>query len=406
MGCYIVTLLYCYIVTMYIGKIETGKSYKKIIILFILISIGLIVFVTYASFSRAKITLIPKEETFGVDFKVRVQKEIKEEVPKKEEEVEVLLPEAEIILGKVLEEEKEETKKITDIPLKEVEEKAKGKVTIYNNRDKDQPLRPKTQLLSDNGILFRTDQRVVIPAHGAIEVGVTADQPGKQGNIEPTHFTIVKIWKHWQKDIYAESKEPMTGGTREAKVVTQEVIDQTKDKVAQDLYDQVLKEWQEGLVENEKILEDSMFKEIVSSKALVKPDTETEEFDMTVKVHLKALTFSEKSLYDRACTKLKDKVPQDKEFISVKEDSFSYKIENLDLEKGMAELTVHLEGSMIAKLSVEVFDKEKLIGKDEYEVKRYFEQFEDVASCEVGFTPFWTKSVPSLKDHIEIVITR
>ncbi len=390
---------------MYIGKIETGRSYKKIVILFILISIGLIAFVTYASFSRAKITLTPKEETLGVDFKVRLTKEIKEEAPKEGEEAEKL-PELEIILGKILEEEKEETRKITDIPLKEIDEKAKGKVTIYNNKDKDQPLLPRTQLLSDSGILFRTDERVVIPAHGAVEVGITADQPGKQGNIEPTHFTIVRIWKDWQKDIYAESKEPTTGGTRKAKVITQEVIDQTKDKVAQDLYDQVLTRWQEGLTEDEKILEDSVFKEIISFKASVKPDQEVEEFDMKVKVHLKALAFNEKALYDRAYTKLKAKVPQDKEFITVKENSFSYKVENLDLEAGTADIMVHLEGTMIAKISPEVFDKEKLIGKDTYEVKKYFEQFEDVASCEVEFTPFWTRSVPSLKDHIEIVIIR
>jgi len=390
---------------MYIGKIETGRSYKKIVILFILISIGLIAFVTYASFSRAKITLTPKEETLGVDFKVRLTKEIKEEAPKEGEEAEKL-PELEIILGKILEEEKEETRKITDIPLKEIDEKAKGKVTIYNNKDKDQPLLPRTQLLSDSGILFRTDERVVIPAHGAVEVGITADQPGKQGNIEPTHFTIVRIWKDWQKDIYAESKESMTGGTRKAKVITQEVIDQTKDKVAQDLYDQVLTRWQEGLTEDEKILEDSVFKEIVSSSASVKPDIETEEFDMKVKVHLKALAFNEKALYDRAYTKLKAKVPQDKEFITVKENSFSYKVENLDLKAGTADIMIHLEGTMIAKISPEVFDKEKLIGKDTYEVKKYFEQFEDVALCEVEFTPFWTRSVPSLKDHIEIVIIR
>ena len=390
---------------MYIGKIETGRSYKKIIILFILISIGLIAFVTYASFSQAKITLIPKEETLGVDFKVRLTKEIKEEAPKEEEEAEKL-PELEIILGKILEEEKEETKKITVIPLKEIDEKAKGKVTIYNNKDKDQPLLPHTQLLSDSGILFRTNERVVVPAHGAVEVAVTADQPGKQGNLEPTHFTIVRIWKDWQKDIYAESKEPTTGGTREAKIVTQEVIDQTKDKVAQDLYDQVLTKWQEGLTEDEKILEDSLLKEIISFKASVKPDTETEEFDMIIKVHLKVLAFNEKTLYDRACTKLKAKVPQDKEFITVKENSFSYKIENLDLEAGTADIMIHLEGTMITKISPKVFDKEKLIGKDTYEVKKYFEQFEDVASCEVEFAPFWTRSVPSLKDHIEIVIIR
>ena len=392
---------------MYIGKIETGRSYKKIIILFIIISIGLITFVTYASFSRAKITLTSKEENFKVDFKTKIQKEFDEEVVKeKEKENDSLLPQTEIILGKILEEEKEINKKITNIPLKEIEEKAKGKVTIYNHRDKDQPLLPQTQLLSDNGILFRTDKRVVVPAHGAVEVGITADQPGKQGNIEPTHFTIVRIWKDWQKDIYAESKEPTTGGIRKAKVVTQETIDKARNQTAEELYNNILEEWKKKLEKDEKILKDSLIKKIVSFKTSVKPDTETEEFEITVKVHLKALAFNEKSLYDQACTKLKTKVPQDKEFITEKKDSFSYKIENLDMDKGIAELSVHLEGTMISKISPEIFDKEKLIGKDEYEVKKYFEQFEDIENVEVEFTPFWTRSVPSLKDHIEIVITK
>lgn len=380
---------------MYLGKIETGQSYKKIIFVFGLLTIFIIGFVIYASFSKATITLNPKKEKMSINFKAQIAKNITLDIQGLES-----------IQGRIISTSLEENQKITEISEKEINEKAKGKVVIYNKRSESQPLLPNTQILSSEGVLFRTDQKVVVPAGGEIEVSVTADQEGPSGNIGPSHFTIVKIWKDWQSLIYAESKEAMTGGTKIVKFVTQEEIDKAKDKMAEELYAKAIDKLKLTLSSGEKFSEKTIQKEILEVKTSVKPETPAEEYNMNVKVSVTAVVFDEEKLLSLALAKLKDKISNDKEFINYDPESFKYNMDSLDLKNNTAILNVNLEGETVAKLSSQVFDKEKLIGRDEYEVKKYFEGFEDIAFVEVKFSPFWVRSVPSLKEHIEIMVNK
>jgi hypothetical protein len=378
----------------YIGKIETGKSYKKIIVLFIVASLVLIAFVVYNSFSRAEITLIPKKTEEKVEFEVPIENQEN-------------ITTASSIPGRILVETLEETQKITDIAKKMVDDKAQGKVIIYNKRSESQPLLPHTQLRSEKtGLIFRTDQRVVVPANGQVEVGVTSDETGEKVNIEPDRFTIVKIWKDWQSLIYAESKEKMTGGVREAKVATQEEIERAKEKVAQDLYQKALDSFRQKLSANEQILENATTKEIISFKPSCKPDSRVEEFDMSVKAKIVAAVFNEKSLFDLAQEKLKAKILESKEFVDIDQKSFRYSLQSYNEKEGTARIKVELSGTSIYKISSSAFDKEKLVGRNAEEVKDYFRKNPDIENVKISFSPFWVKTVPSLKDHIEIIVEK
>jgi hypothetical protein len=379
---------------MYIGKIETGRSYKKIIILFVVASLILIAFVVYNSFSRAEITLTPKKETEKVEFEVPIEK--KENITTQS-----------ALLGRVLVTTLEEKQKITDIAKKQVDDKAQGKVIIYNKRGESQTLKPRTQLQSEKtGLIFRTDQRVVIPGGGQVEVGVTSDEVGEKTNIEPDRFNIVKIWKDWQSLIYAESKEKMTGGIREARVATQAEIDRAKEKVANDLKQKALDSFKKELQNGEQILENATAKEIINSQASCKPDTRTEEFEMYVKVKVAAVVFDEKSLFDLALARLKKGILENKEFVSFDQKSFTYSVQSYDEKNEAARIKVSLSGTSIYKISSSILDKEKLIGRNAEEVKLYFKKNPDIENIKVSFSPFWVKTVPSLKDHIEIIVEK
>ena len=112
----------------------------------------------------------------------------------------------------------------------QAEAQATGTVTIYNSWSENQPLMATTRLLTPDGVLFRIKERVDVPAGGKIEnVEVYADQPGTSGNIGPTSFTIPGLWQGLQEKIYAENSEPMTGGLRETKFITQKIISETSD---------------------------------------------------------------------------------------------------------------------------------------------------------------------------------
>ena len=380
---------------MYVGRIETGKSYKRIIIFFLVVSVILIAFVLYASFSKAEIKLTPKKETLNTEYEVRIE-------PNKDLDLSKL----ENIQGRMIQTEVEETQQITDIALKTIDDKARGKVTVYNKLDHSQPLVPHTQLLSDSGILFRTTERAAAPAHGKVEVGVAADQSGAAGNIEPTRFTIVKIWAQWQSLLYAESKEPMTGGTKEVKVATQEELDKAKNKVTDSLYQKGLENFKSQLRPKEVINEKAIKKEILVEEISVKPDTPTDEFSTKMKIKFTAVIFDEKTLIDLGIAKIKKKISESKEFTKYNPDNTTYDITEYNLEEGWAKVKVNLEGETIAKLGNQVFDKERLIGRNKEEIEKYYGPMNDIEKVDITFSPFWVKNVPSLKDHIEITVEK
>ncbi|MBU1178049.1 baseplate J/gp47 family protein [Patescibacteria group bacterium] len=380
---------------MYVGRIETGKSYKKIIFIFAVISLLLIGFVLYASFSKADIKITPKKEIINTEYEVSI---------KPNEDLD--LTQLQNIQGRMIQTEAEETQTITDIGLKTIDTRATGTITIYNKLDESQSLLPHSQMLSDSGILFRTDARVVIPAHSKAEVGITADQAGAQGNIEPTHFTIVKIWQNWQSSYYGETSAATTGGTQEVKVATQEVIDQAQQQVIDSLYQKGLENLRTQLKPKEEINEKAIKKEIVISEASVKPDTPTEEFAMKVKLKLIAVIFDEQTLIDLGVARIKKKISASKEFTSSDADQTTYEIIEYHPEEGWAKVKVNLVGSAISKLGNQVFDKEQLAGRNKEEVEKYYAVMDDIEKIEVSFSPFWVKSVPSLKDHIEITVEK
>ena len=380
---------------MYVGRIETGKSYKKIIFFFALISIALVGFVLYASFSKAEIKITPQKETLNTEYEVRI-----------EPNTDLDLTQLQNIQGRMIQTELEETQKITDIGLKTIDTKAKGTATIVNRLDHSQSLVPHTQLLSDSGVLFRTDARVVAPAGGRVEVGIYADQPGAQGNIEPTHFTIVKIWQNWQSSFYGETKGATTGGTQELKVATQEVIDNAQNKVASDLYQKGLENLRGQLNSPEEINEKAIKKEILVNEASVKPDAPTEEFEMKVKLKLVAIIFDEQTLIDLGVARIKKKISESKEFTKYDANQTTYDVVEYNPEEGWAKVKVSLVGETVAKLGNQVFDKEQLAGRNKEEVGKYYAVMDDIEKVDVSFSPFWVKSVPSLKDHIEITVEK
>lgn len=106
---------------------------------------------------------------------------------------------------------------------KEVEEKASGEITIYNDYSKDsQTLVAKTRFEAKNGKIYRITQNISVPGQkieggktvpGSITVKVVADQAGAEYNAELTDFTIPGFRDSDRFDkFYARSKTAMTGG--------------------------------------------------------------------------------------------------------------------------------------------------------------------------------------------------
>lgn len=105
----------------------------------------------------------------------------------------------------------------------EVEERASGKVTLYNEySESPQRIIPRTRFESSDGLVYRVARAVEIPGKkpdgtpGEVEITIQAEESGEAHNIGPDTFTLpgyteAGLLTHAEK-IYARSSSDMSGG--------------------------------------------------------------------------------------------------------------------------------------------------------------------------------------------------
>lgn len=271
---------------------------------------------------------------------------------------------------------------------------ARGEVTIENHYSVDQPLVRTTRLLSKEGVLFHTDETVVVPAGGKIDVPVYADQPGDTGDITPTTFEIVALWQGLKDKIYATSSEAMTGG-----MVSQNVIaeaDVASAKAAADV--QVRSKAAAALTtvaqtEVTGITPESVQISVTSQTINPTSGTQSDHITVTTTVHAKALAFTTEKLLNV----LQQKFKQD---VSVNDMNYTVKT---DESGSVVTGTVQLS----KMLSAQDVDTAQLTNKTKEEIKSYLEQQPGVKAVPldtISFSPFWLNTLPANWSNKIIII--
>lgn len=380
---------------MHLGIIKTRKTNAKIFIGFAVAAVVLVAAVLYFSFSSATITIYPKALSQKVTFAANVDQN-PELDPRK----------IETISGRILTAEKDGSKDVNEVSKKTLEQRATATIRLVNDTSKSQPLLPNTQLAASNGVIFRTNNRVNVPAGGSVSVGITADVAGASGNIQPGRLTVVKLFKGLQSQIYGVLDSAITNGTREAQVVSQDDMDTAKASLAESLYKDLNDELTKQLKPGEKIIPDATRKEILTFNPSVSVGATATQFHIDEHVRVTAVVFDETSLLELAEAKLKTQIPSGRELVNPKTEDLSYSVPSYDINKGTAELKVTFNGTTIVKLGSEIFNKTKLFGLSKDEVSEYFTQYPDIDKVEVSFFPVWISKVPNIEGKIEVKIAQ
>ena len=380
---------------MELGKIQNGISYKKIILGFLFFSLVLIGLIFHFTFSQAEIVLYPKEIKKTVSFKVKIDKNIKTPNVARN-----------ILPGTILEIAETGSKTFKTESITQVDDFAKGGITIYNKREKDQPLYQKSKIIpfGKKSPVFLIDKRIVIPAQSEIKVGITAQRKGADGNIEPTKFNFLKLSSWMRQRIWAESFVAIKGGTKDVGIVAEKDIKNGEKKLAEELWQEAFEEIAERIKQNEQIIPQVVKNEIIKTKCDTKIDTIKENFSVKAETKTQGVGVSKKILLSLTKMRLKKEGAADEEFKNCREETFNYKLTEINIEDGWARLEVNLDGIFTPKFSAKIFDKEKIIGMSEEEVKKYFKEFETIEKVEVNFWPSWVKNIPGLKKNIRIEI--
>ncbi len=368
---------------------------------------GLAVVVTllvlYFILPKAEIIIYPKTESVNEELSVTAGKGVsKVDVTQNK------------IPAQLIQLEKKETKEFLTSGERQVNEKATGKISIYNEYSSSpQTLVEKTRFVSEEGKVFRTLKTVVVPGAkiqdgkivpSSVEVEVVADQPGEEYNIGPSRFAIPGFAGTPKYNaFYGKSFSAMTGGASGLrKVITQEDFDNNKEKIWSELKTSLEQELKSQVPEGMKILEGSFFEELVSVESSASVGSPAETFSLTVKGVAKIILFDEDDILTLIKQKIADRLSENKKLV---EDQINFIYQNIKVDFARQQITfrVIFNGKIVWLIKQDELKKE-LAGKKEEAIKEIFDRQTEVSQAKVVFWPFWVSRVPANIDKIKIII--
>lgn len=366
---------------------QPRSPYLKIFAIIVGAIAALVVFVILISSTAAVIIIHPKEEIIMEEFNS-----------------EIVATEAsgDDISGRVISTTVRGQEKITEVDRKETDKPATGTVTLHNDLDQDQPLIATTRLLSESGVLFHLKDHANLKAHSTLTAEIYADQPGRGGEIGPSHFTIPGLWKDWQTKIYAESNSPTTGGFGETDYVSQETIDRGINQAVEKLTAEGKAKLQKNLRPGEKIFDEALNVEKLAAGADTTSNSFASEFAVTAEIRLTAVIFDENTLRRISENKLNRQLAKDQEIKTGHSADLQYSLVTYDLSRKTATLAVSISAPSVFKISLDEIKKDKLIGRTKNEVIDYLQRVQPVGEIEIKFTPNWVTTVPAQEGKITI----
>jgi hypothetical protein len=305
---------------------------------------------------------------------------------------------------KLLPVSKEGTKEVSATgPSTTIEKRASGNIIIYNNSAASQQLIATTRFATPEGLEYRIDKPITIPAKGSIEAVVYADQPGESYNVGMKDFTIpgFKGTPKYEQ-FYARSKTALAGGF----IGTMPQVSDADLKAANDELETSLKAQAVADIQLQKSADSVFFPtgSITSFTSSVAPG-ESGKAVVTGKLTLEAL------LFDRATVE---------KAIADTKNGQQYRYDNLESLAVIIQnptpvtsfmsspvLSLKFAGTLTTGQS---FDEEALrralAGKSKAQLAEILRMYPEITQAEATVRPFWKSSFPENPEKININITQ
>src|SRR3989338_2420144 len=352
----------------FVGPLISRLS-KKSLYFYGLIVIIIFGFVMYVSLGRAEIIVKPVAHPLNFNIDVLASDEFLE-----------VSQQLKQIPGQLFSVEKKVEESFSTTGEKDVVQKARGKITVFNEYGTNtQVLIATTRFESDGGLIFRTLKTITVPGTkvqngkiipGSIEVEVIADKAGDLYNIGSGKFTIPAFKEKGDMDrygkFYGQSSEAIKGGiVGKAKVVTEEDYLNAKKKIEERIVaeaQQELKAQASGL----KILE-SLLPVVNSVTPSAQVDEATDSFTVSGVATLRTVGFKESDLDGLLVQYI-----QGIDDVSVFPDKLNLKFQDIKFDDEASVLKFHIvvEGLAYSKIEQDKIIAD-LMGKNESEIRDY-----------------------------------
>ncbi len=403
---------------------------KQALVLLVAISVIVLLVITYIALPGATITLTPRSNV--IDTSVNV---ILADIEANRAELDIR-PLHEIPSYTI-------TKKIQKALTYQATGKnfqgqnASGILTVTNLSDDDWPLVAKTRFQTNDGIVFRLQNAVTVPAKrgdkpGTLDVPVVADEKdmyekivGDRGNIQPTRFFLPGLSADNQKKLFAESKVPFTGGKTLVTVfISKEDIEAAKQRLADDLKAGAIAELQAAVREknaaqnsNLALLTGRDAIQTGEPKITVPPNLENVQqtsFDLQGELVTTGITYSKDDLLNILTAELKLKKSPQKRLVYIDDQSLVYKIIDTDKTAKKIKITATIQGREEFEISPDKENGERLIkkikdhiiGKEIKEAQAYIQNLPEIEKVKIEPWPAWAPTLPGIPDNIRIEIKR
>ncbi|MEK7473502.1 MAG: hypothetical protein AAB668_02110 [Patescibacteria group bacterium] len=299
---------------------------------------------------------------------------------------------------------------------------ARGTVKIINTYSREQPLVKTTRLLTPDGKLYRIDETIRVPAGGEVTVAAYADKAGREFVLtQPTKFTIPGLFVDLQTFIYAETvgsfeAVPLGAGdtadiappapsrvSPNAHPVSYEDLDRAKKS----LTDEILNEAMQKLanqVEGRENMEVVYVVKVASESKNANVGQVTDSFLYSIKLDVTAVYYSRDDMQALVRSRLRERVPQGREFLPFTGGAVTYSLESADPTSEVAAMRVTADANYRLSPTNPLLQKTVIAGKSVEEARRLLESIDGVERADITVRPAWLGSLPALKDRIELTV--
>lgn len=290
-----------------------------------------------------------------------------------------------------------------------VEEKASGKIIIYNNFSTEpQRLIIRTRFENSEGLIYRIPESIVVPGKtaqgpGSIEVIVFADEAGEQYNIDKADFTVpgFKSDAERYKGFYARSSGAIAGGFS-GKRKTVAAADKTAalSELDASLTEAVSKELESKVPEGLVLLKDS----IVFNYRETAQKEDSSKVAIGREVDAYAILLNREDLSEMISDKYLEGNPEWQNIPSIINDFSNLRVSKKPSavpNNGSIALGVEGEATIFAYVDVDAVVS-KLVGIEKKNINSLIESMPNVSSMKVTLRPIWKQSFPENPSKIEV----
>lgn len=373
-------------------KPQASSLYRNIAFGFLGLTVLIVIGALWISSVHARVTVKVKRDTTEVQSAIEVAKN----------------PEQNQLQGRVVQGTFE---KIQEFAVKETSStqipddvEVQGTVKIVNNYSKPQTLVKTTRLLTSDGRLYRIDKNVVIQPKQSATVTAHSDKAGKEYVLPVgTKLTIPGLWIDIQKWIYAETVSGFSGGQQMGKIVSSMDVSDAQKNLEEAVFEQAKKTLraEAGVGDDWQAVYQ---KKLVENKTNVSAGQKSDQFLASVKLDVKAIFYPQKDMDALVKQKLKDRLPDGREITNFDPSAISFKIEMIDVQSEKAKLTFSAEASTKLTQDSPSLSKDAVAGLGLDEAKSKLLSVDGVESVDIQIRPAWIGKLPTMKDHIEVVV--